>query len=126
MSLGMPRIASLFGLGLVALGVVTYFASGRSSLTSLIPAALGVLLIVLGTCATMTEKPQHPMHGVAVVALLGFLGSVNGLPDGARLLAGDSVELPLAAVSKTLTAIAMGSLLALCVQSFRKARRARD
>ena len=124
MTLDMPRLATVFGLGLVAIGIGTYFASGQSSYTALIPAAFGLVLSALGVLAKHTSSSKHSMHAAAMVALLGFVGSANGLPDMVRLALGETVELPLAATSKSLMAIAMAAFLGLCIRSFRQARKA--
>ena len=124
MTLDMPRLASVFGLGLIVIGVGTYFASGQTSYTALIPAAFGLVLGTLGVLAKRTSSTKHPMHAAAIVALAGFAGSANGLPDFVRLTLGGTVELPLAVGAKSLMAIAMAVFLGLCVSSFRQARKA--
>ena len=124
MTLDMPRLATVFGLGLVAIGIGTYFASGQSSYTALIPAAFGLALLALGVLAKRSRSTKHAMHAAAMVALLGFVGSANGLPAMVRLALGEAVELPLAVVSKSLMAIAMAIFLGLCIRSFRQARKA--
>ena len=124
MTLDMPRLATALGLGLVAIGISTYFASGQSSYTALIPAAFGLVLAALGVLARRASSSKHAMHAAAMVALLGFVGSANGLPDMVRLILGETVELPLAVVAKSLMAIAMAVFLGLCIRSFRQARKA--
>lgn len=103
-----------------------YFASGQSSMTALIPTVFGVALGGLSLACRWTSSPKHPMHAAAIVALLGFAGSASGLPDGLRLLAGQAVELPLAAASRSVMALVLGVFVALCVVSFRQARQAKQ
>ena len=126
MTLDMPRISVGFGTCLVVLGVGAYFASGQASPTALIPAAFGILLVALGLIARKASATKHAMHAAAVLALAGFAGSVNGLPDLLKLLAGGELEHPLAGVAKSLMALALATFLGLCVQSFRQARKARQ
>lgn len=125
MTLNMPRLTVGFGISLVLIGLGFYFASGRSSLTALIPAAFGIVLIVLGIVAERAASPKHAMHLAAVVALLGILGSLNGFPPFFRMLGGGSVERPLAAAGKVAMAVDLVAYLCYSVRSFRAARKAR-
>ncbi|MDE0106505.1 MAG: hypothetical protein OXN96_01785 [Bryobacterales bacterium] len=123
--LNMPGIAVGFGISLLALGIGVYLASGRSSLTALIPAAFGLALVVLGSVAKRPSATKHAMHAAAVIALLGFLGSVDGIVGLAQMISGATVELPLAVASKAVMAVDLAAFLWLCVRSFRQARLAR-
>ncbi len=120
----MPKRSIHFGWGLVLLGGVGHAASGQASLTALIPAAFGILLIFSGVLARRTGSSKHPMHFAAVLALLGLLGSASGLVDLVSLLRDGATANPLAAASRSAMAVAMAVFLGYCVQSFRAARRA--
>ena len=122
----MPKFAIAVGLILIVLGIAAYAVSGQASLTALIPVPFGVLLALLGVIARRSASTKHAMHGAAVVALIGLLGSVNALPDLARMLLGESVERPLAVGAKSLMAVILGTFLICCVRSFRQARRAAE
>jgi O-antigen/teichoic acid export membrane protein len=104
---------------LIVIGVVGYVATDRQSATALIPAFLGLLLMAFGWLARGEAYRKHAMHAVAVFALLGLLGTIGGL---IRLLGGTTTP---AAISRGLTALLTGALLALCVRSFIDARRRR-
>lgn len=123
--LNMPGLSVGFGISLLALGIGVYLASGRSSLTALIPAAFGLVLVVLGLAGKRPPATKHAMHAAAVVALLGFFGSADGIVGLARMAAGETVELPLAVASKGVMAVDLAAFLWLCVKSFRQARLAR-
>lgn len=125
MTLNMSRLTVGFGISLVLIGLTFYLVSGRSSLTALIPAAFGIVLILLGIVAERAASPKHAMHMAAVVALLGIGGSLNGFPDFFRMLGGDAVERPLAAAAKVAMAIDLAAYLAYSIRSFVAARRAR-
>ena len=125
MTSNMPRLTVGFGISLVLIGLTFYFVSGRSSLTALIPAAFGIVLVILGIVAERAASPKHPMHLAAVVALLGIIGSLNGFPAFFRMLGGDSVERPLAAAAKVAMAVDLAAYLVYCIKSFFAARRAR-
>ena len=123
--LNMPGVAVGFGISLLALGIGVYLASGRSSLTALIPAFFGLALVVLGLVAKRPSATKHAMHAAAVIALLGFLGSVDGIVGLAQMIAGATLELPLAVAAKGVMAVDLAAFLWLCVKSFRLARLAR-
>ncbi len=126
MKLDMPRISVGCGIALAGLGVGTYFASGQSSVTALIPAAFGVVLLMLGLVAKRPAATKHAMHAAATVALLGLLGTARGLADVVTLLGGGTVERPLAVGAMAAMALTLATFLWLCVQSFRAARKARQ
>jgi hypothetical protein len=67
----------LGGIVLVGIGLLGYNASESRSLTALIPAALGVLLALLGLLAGASAGARkHAMHLAAAVATVGFLAGV--------------------------------------------------
>ena len=111
----------VFGLILTCLGFLGYFLTGTSSFTALIPAAFGVLLLVLGFLARSESARKHAMHAAAAVALVGFLGALMSLlrtPAGVRSAA--------AVYSQVAMVVLTGVFVALCVRSFIAARRARS
>ena len=76
----MAKQTSLCGGLLIALGIVVTIVSDSGSVTSLIPAFIGALLLVLGVMAA--KKPDlghHLMHAMATVALLAVIGSLGSL-----------------------------------------------
>ncbi len=122
----MSGLATGFGAGLVVLGVGAYFTSGQTSMTALIPAVFGVILIALGQFAKRDAYTKHAMHAAVVVALIGMAGSADGIPAAVRTLTGGTVTNPLAAWSKTLMALGLAVFFGFCVRSFRQARKARQ
>ena len=122
----MPRYAILFSLLLILLGLGSYFGTGRSSVTALIPAFFGLPLLLTGLLGLRESLLQHAMHAAAVLALLGLLGTISGIPKLVTLLGGGAVERPAAAVVQTLMAVLCAVFLGLCVRSFISARRRRD
>lgn len=125
MTLNMSRLTVGFGISLVLIGLTFYLVSGRSSMTALIPAVFGIVLVLLGIVAERATSPKHAMHMAAVVALLGIVGSLDGFPAFFRMLGGDSVERPLAAAAKVVMALDLATYLGYSIRSFVAARRAR-
>lgn len=116
----MASTTIIFGLLLTLLGFCGYFLTGTSSFTALIPAAFGVLLMVLGFLARAESARKHAMHAAAAVALVGFLGALMSL---LRTPAG--VRPAIAVFSQATMVVLTGLFVVLCVKSFRDARRAR-
>jgi hypothetical protein len=117
----MASTTILFGLVLTLLGFFGYFATGTSSFTALIPAAFGLLLIMLGFIARSESARKHAMHAAAAVALVGFLGALMSLlrtPTGVRSA--------IALYSQVAMVLLTGLFIVLCVRSFIAARRARQ
>lgn len=121
----MANVTIGFGLALAALGVGGYLATGRASLTALIPLAFGLLLLVCGMVARREPLRKHAMHAAAVLGLLGFLGPLRVLPQMLALLGGGAVPHRAAVLDQLLMMIVCGVFLALCIRSFVAARRAR-
>ena len=116
----MASTTIVFGLVLTVLGFAGYFLTGTSSFTALIPAAFGLLLLVLGFIARSEAARKHAMHAAAAVALVGFLGALMSL---LRTPAG--VRSAVAVYSQLAMVILTGLFVVLCVRSFIAARRAR-
>jgi hypothetical protein len=125
----MASFAVGFGALLIALGAWGYLGAEepQRSFTALIPAILipailGVLLVLLGLLAFKESRRKHAMHAAAALGLIGLLAA------GARLIVALNG-------GKTLSergpqglagmAVLCGVFVALCVNSFIAARRAR-
>jgi hypothetical protein len=121
----MARTTIVFGIMLVALGVVGYVASGAASVTALIPAMFGAVLGLLGWVGLNERYRKHTLHAAAVVGVLGFLGTLRGLLGLIDLISGASVERPAAIVSQSVMAVLMAVFVGMCVKSFIDARRTR-
>ena len=120
----MPRIAIVYGALLVLLGIAGYTHSHAP--TALIPAALGVIFVVLGIVSKTERNRKHAMHAAAVLALLGFLASVGALRHLPALLTGAEVARPAAVISRSALATTSIIFLIFCIRSFRAARLARN
>lgn len=126
----MARIAMFFGALLVILGIVLYSQSeleGLRKLTALIPAAIGLLLVLLGQIASGgSEKMRmHTMHAAAMLGLIGLIGGAVMAVRGAIALSSDSPPSKLALGGQAIMAVLCGVFVGLCVKSFIDVRRAR-
>jgi hypothetical protein len=73
----MPNISILFGRLLILLGIIGYgygAYTGNASLTALIPAIFGLILMVLGHISNAKENlRKHLMHVAVLIGLIGFI-----------------------------------------------------
>lgn len=114
----MTATTRLVGLLLAALGLVSYVGTGRTSVTALIPAFFGVVLLVLAWIARNEAARRHVMHAAMVVALVGIAGTAS------RLIGATDFTRP-ATIAQVLTVLLLAWYLGKGIQSFREARRAR-
>lgn len=121
----MALVGIVFGLLLILLGGGAYLTSGGASVTALIPAFVGLPVLILGVLARNPARTKAAMHGAVGLALLGLLGSARGIPDALALLQGQDVERPTAAVVQATMAVLCLVFLVLGVRSFIQARKAR-
>jgi len=118
----MPSTSIACGTLLVLIGILGYIngvMTNHESITALIPAFVGIVLLLLGILARKSEgMRKHLMHVAVVVALLGFLASAG------RLLSklGD-LSYSAAVVSQVSMALVCLLFVILAVKSFIDARR---
>jgi len=107
------------GAALIVVGVIVTIASDSGSATSLIPAFIGVVFVVLGVLArAKPDLNHHLMHASAALALIAVLGSLgSAIGRGAE---------GWALVAQIATIVLCAGYLVLAVQSFREARLARN
>jgi hypothetical protein len=122
----MANVTIGIAIALIILGLAGYFGTGTPSLTALIPALFGVILLILGALARNPNRRKLAMHIAVVVGLLGFAGAVPGLLKLPTLLGGGHVDRPPAVIAQSVMALLMGIFVALCVKSFIDARRTRS
>ena len=121
----MPLLTILIGAALVNSGAVAYFVSDTVSLTALIPAAVGLLLVIAGLIARNPKLRKHAIHGALAVALLGAIGSLMNVAKLGDLIAG-TAERPGAIISSTIMLVLLVALITAGVRSFIAARRGRQ
>jgi len=119
----MIRPTFVIGDLLIVLGLVAYFGTGRASVTALIPAFIGSVLVLLAAIAAL--KPgarRHAMHVAVAVSLLGIVGSL--MRPVRMMLAEAPLELTTPVLVQLATAIILAVHVALGVRSFTLARQA--
>lgn len=121
----MPQITIVFGALLCLVGVGFYFGTGATSVTALIPAFIGLPVLLAGALALKEAWRRHAMHAAVLLGTLGLLGSLRGAIQLPALLGGGVVARPAAVWAQSITAMLCLVFVALCVRSFVNARRQR-
>ena len=119
----MSKITIAFGVFLIAIGLIGYFATGMVSWTALIPALFGLPLAILGGISLKEHLRKHAMHAAVMVGLLGFLGAAYSFSR--PFLSGGEIKRPIATVMQGIMTLTCAVFVGLCVKSFIDARRAR-
>lgn len=109
----------------IVLGLSLYVASGRESVTALIPAFLGVGLSICALVATTERRRLRATQVAALLALGGLGGGIPGVPAVLKHLAGEAIERPAAAWGRAGLAVLCAVFLVLALRFFVLARRTR-
>lgn len=120
----MPSTSIISGVLLILIGIIGYVFSivdGNTSLTALIPAAFGLLLVIFGFLAKSKESlRKHFMHATVLVGLIGFIVPTARLVSQFR-----NIQVSLAVFSQAAMALICLVFVILCVKSFIDARKNR-
>jgi hypothetical protein len=122
----MNKITIVFGVLLLGLAAYGYLGADpdQRSFTALIPAAVGLPLLVCGLLALKDSLRKAAMHVAVVFGLLGALAAgARGLPRIDTLLADDPQGNPRAVVMVLIMFALCTVFVVLCVKSFIDARR---
>lgn len=119
----MAKFSIALGIILILLGLISYLGISSESTTALIPAFLGIPILVLGWLALNEKYLKHALHGAAVLMLLGFGGTVGGLIKFFRMLGGEVFERPSAITVQAIMAVLCLIFLIFAIKSFIDARR---
>jgi len=121
----MPKLTIFYAILLIAIGVGGYFGSGMVSVTALIPAFIGLPILICGMVANAKpEKTKLTMHIAVLLAVVALAGGSRGMSDFMTVLSGGEVERPPAAIAQGVLVILSAIYLVLAVRSFVAARKA--
>jgi len=125
LGLNMEGISVIYGIFLITWGFGVTFLSDSTSITSLIPSVLGAPILILSILAIwIPERKKLLMHFSVVFGLLVFLGGIDFLRG--FLGSAGPFENGWAGSSKLMMLITGLVYCALCVLSFRFARKNRE
>jgi hypothetical protein len=118
----MPSTAILFGRLLILVGIIGYgygMYNNNASLTAMIPAVFGLILMLLGHLAKSKENiRKHLMHVAVIVGLIGFL-----MPVGRIMSKISEFSFTFATAMLLSMAILCLVFVLLCVKSFVESRK---
>ena len=121
LNIDMSRWTLIYGLWLIAWATLVSLSTGSTSLTSWIPAMLGVPILVMGgLCLALPARRKFWMHIAVLFGLVAFLGGLDffrGVFSG-----GDAFANPAAGASKLMLLISGVLYVFTCVRSFIWAR----
>lgn len=123
----MAKLTIVFGALLILVGIGGFILTGSAHPTALIPAVIGVILVVAGALANTEDAKRRMlwMHIAVTVGLLGALATIKSAWDVTRLARGAAYAHPIAVEEKALTCLLCALFVAFCVRSFIAARRTR-
>lgn len=119
----MRKNTTILGLLLIILGLLSYFGTGQSSITALIPAFFGVVFTTLAGFSVVEKIHKHMMHAAVAVAMLGAIGSARGISGFIDIVTGVGTERPLAIYAQVVMLILCLGYVFLSFRSFRQARK---
>jgi len=117
----MPTTTRIVGLVLMVIGIASYWLTGRTSLTALIPAFIGVAFVGLAYAARNEAIRKHVMH---VAVAFGLIGALGTLGRAIPAVMNGQLARP-AVIAQIATGLVLAYYVFMGVQSFREARRAR-
>ena len=124
----MARVTIIFGVLLIALGLVGFFGTGSIHYTALIPTWFGLALGIGGFLAISPSESRRKliMHINVTIGLLGLIGAAAevGRSYASAIAKGLSPD-PIALAAKLAMAGLLLIYVILCVRSFIQVRRSR-
>jgi len=120
--MNLPKLTIIYAVLLIILGLAGYFGLGMVSITALIPAFFGIVMLIVGFLAFKENLRRHAMHIASALGFIGFLATISSLPAFITLLGGGEVARPGAVVGKTVMASLSLMYFTLCFRSFVQAR----
>jgi uncharacterized membrane protein HdeD (DUF308 family) len=115
----LAKFSIAFGVALILVGIGGFIPNHAP--TAMIPAYLGIILILCGLIAMNPAYRMHAMHAAVTLALIGCIAAGWRLAVSLSKPAIDSV----AVSSQSLMTVLCAIFVVLCVRSFIAARRAR-
>ena len=106
----------------MVIGIGSYWLTGRTSVTALIPAFFGIVFVGLAYLARNEAARRHAMHAAVALALVGAVATIG---RAAPAVIAGQVTRP-AVLAQIVTGLVLAYYVFLGVQSFIAARRARQ
>ena len=111
-----PKTAIAIGTLLFIQGIGFYIGTDSRSVTALIPAFVGLPILLMGLLAFKESARMHAMHVAAALGVLGLLAAIGRIATA-------GLSLSAAGISLMIMVLLTGSFVLVCVKSFVDARR---
>ena len=120
----MAKLTIVFGVLLILLAVIGFVSTGSAHPTALIPAGVGLVLVIFGVLANTPDAKKRMlwMHISVTVALLAFLGTITADIQAVRMSNGTVYPHPAAVLEKAAMSLLCLIYVLFCVRSFINAR----
>lgn len=120
----MAKLTIFYAILLIALGVGGYLMTGQESITAMIPAFIGLPILICGVVANSNPaKVKLTMHIAVFLAVVALAGGARGMGDFITVIQGGEVERPPAAISQGILVILSVIYVVMAVRSFMAARK---
>ena len=90
----------IIGVTLGVLGIGAWILTDFASMTALIPAIFGILVVGLASIGRETDRERLAVYGIAALGALGVLGSLRAVPDIIAVATGGEIDSAVAVVSQ--------------------------
>ena len=90
----------IIGVVLAVLGVGAWVLTDFASLTALIPALFGILIVGFASAGRETDRERFAVYGIGALGAVAVLGSLRAVPDIIALATGDEVDSVVAVASQ--------------------------
>jgi hypothetical protein len=114
--MNMPKTTIAIGTLLVIQGIGFYIGTDSKSVTALIPAFVGLPILLMELLAFKESARMHAMHVAAALGVLGLLAAIGRIATA-------GLSLSAAGISLMIMVLLTGSFVLVCVKSFVDARR---
>jgi len=123
------RLTLGYVAALIFLGVIGYFATGRQSVTALIPAFFGVVVWVVALILARSSNPTPYVWTMLIIGIVGIAATISGVPKAISMLTGETIARPAPAISQSIMAmisVAYAAIIALTCTRNKPSRRAAE
>ena len=123
----MAKTSLVFSIIYIIIGIGGYFASGKASVTALIPSFFGIVFFILSLIAVKKPKlNKHMLHGIMLLVLVSLGGTFKGFGKMISWMGGQEIERLLAVQIQGTFFILNAILLVLGIISFIQARKDKE
>ena len=124
--MNIQKTTYFYAFALILIGLIGYIITSAQSITALIPAFFGVVVLIFAIWSKNEKRKPLAMHIVSGLALVGFLATVSGIVKVVSMLGGEEIARPAASISQAVMALVSAGYLSVSITSFVSARKKRN